>query len=293
MKKWFVNPSGGWRSGWDILAVVAACFLLTALFSMLFSLNIGGRSLFPHAAWMELLKTSGPYIMIVIVFTVKVVQKRSLSSIGLTRPDGRNFAGGFIFGGLSIMLVLGVLWLLDQLTLQGRLGSPDFSNIDPVNLLITALFAGICEEALFRGYIQHTLARRMPIFLAVLITSAAFSLAHLPNPGYSFLSFLNILLIAFFFSLMTLRTGNIYFAMAYHTAWNLFQGDIFGTSVSGTLFHGIYPLKLSGSSWLTGGDFGLEGGLVTTALLIVLNLLVGIPMLRNSSAYRSAYQQRL
>lgn len=140
-------------------------------------------------------------------------------------------------------------------------------RLDIVDLVITAILAGICEEILFRGFIQHLLASRVGLYWAVAITSVLFSLAHMANPGYNGICFLNIVLIALIFSTMVIRTGNLYFAIALHISWNLFQGYVLGIAVSGNIPHGLYSLKLTGADWMTGGEFGVEGSLVTTLVL--------------------------
>ncbi|MNI68097.1 CAAX amino terminal protease self- immunity [compost metagenome] len=144
--------------------------------------------------------------------------------------------------------------------------------------MVTAFLAGIGEEVLFRGYIQHLLTGRIGAYWSVGITSVFFSLAHMGNPGYNWISALNIVIIAVIFSLLTLRTGRLYPAMAMHISWNLFQGYVYGVAVSGSAPHGLYTVKLSGQAWLTGGVFGLEGSLaVTLILLVALTGLLWLP----------------
>ena len=53
--------------------------------------------------------------------------------------------------------------------------------------------------------------------------------------------------------------------------WNWFQGAIFGVEVSGIKEFTVAPLFQeidSGPAWLTGANYGIEGGIVCTAALV-------------------------
>ena len=66
---------------------------------------------------------------------------------------------------------------------------------------------------------------------------------------------------------------------AMHTAWNLTQGNIYGLQVSGndaanSVFTAVYDKNAS--SLITGGAFGPEGGLATTAVAVVCLIIVTV-----------------
>lgn len=273
----FKNTSNQWRAGWEILLVVATIFIMTMIVSFTLSLRIDSVPLFKSGEWVRIFKSNGLYILITVCFTVRVVHRRPLSSIGLARIDARQLFTGFLSGAFLLTAVVLFLWGLNHVFFQGEWLKPRFQYIDVISLVITAFMAGICEEILFRGYIQHLLSNRLSVPWAIFITSVTFSLAHMANPEYTWISAINIGFIACILSFMTLRTGNLYFAIGFHMAWNLFQGYVFGISVSGEMSQGIYPVILSGGSMLTGGGFGLEGSLLATLILglvcvVILNL---------------------
>ncbi|MNZ96715.1 hypothetical protein D3C78_1159210 [compost metagenome] len=62
--------------------------------------------------------------------------------------------------------------------------------------------------------------------------------------------------------------------MGLHFAWNALEG-LLGIPVSGLPAAGLFTVKANGAAWLTGGDFGLEGSIVT----VILGLVIAIPML--------------
>ncbi|WP_334073231.1 MULTISPECIES: type II CAAX endopeptidase family protein [Paenibacillus] len=258
----FKNKSKQLRAGWEILLVIAAMFVLKRICLL-------GMSLWTDSGdgWARLFNGLGLYILLVVGFVVKVVRKMPLASIGLVRPDGKRLSGGFLSGALLLNTVVVILLALDIASLQGGWLHPQWGRIDPVDLFIVSILAGISEEVLCRGYIQQLLSSRLSPFWAMIIIAAGFSLGHMMNGGFTWISALNIVLVSLIFSGMTILTGNLYFAIALHAAWNLFQGYIFGVPVSGHPVDGIYTLELQGASWLSGGGFGLEGSAVTTLVL--------------------------
>lgn len=58
----------------------------------------------------------------------------------------------------------------------------------PVELVLLAGAAGLAEELFFRGVMQAGLARVLPDWGAVLVTGAAFGLAHFITPAYALLA---------------------------------------------------------------------------------------------------------
>ena len=110
----------------------------------------------------------------------------------------------------------------------------------------------------------------------MLLTSLSFGLLHGGNAGFSVIPFINLILISIFFALLSLSTQEIWTVCAAHSIWNFAQGNLFGLGVSGTqsaarLIQTDYTL--TSYPFLTGGDFGPEGGLIVTGI-IVLSLLI-------------------
>ncbi|WP_379164124.1 CPBP family intramembrane glutamic endopeptidase [Paenibacillus sp. sgz5001063] len=287
MRYIFRNQTRQLRAGWELLLVAATIFLLVMVMTFGLSLRVNSRQLFDPDGWVRVFKSSGLYTLIVVRFTVRFIRRRPLSSIGLSRPDMKRFTQGFLSGTVLLTMVITVLWSLGNAAFQNAGLWPHFSQLDLPGLIVTACIAGICEEVLFRGYIQHLLASRLGTVWAIAITSVLFSAAHMANPGYNAISALNIVLIACVFSWATLRTGNLYFAMALHFSWNLVQGYVFGVSVSGKIPQGLYPVTLEGPAWMTGGSFGLEASILTTIVfgLVCTSLLLVTLMKQRGRTY--------
>lgn len=268
----FRNKERQVRAGWELLLVVVAVLAVTVVASLIMSVKVDSKHVFGPDGWPQVFRSLGLYMFLVVGLTVKFVHKRPLSSIGLTRPDGRRLLQGCLAGAALISSVIAVLWVLGAATFTGDWQQPQWQRLDAPDIVVSVLLAGVCEEVMFRGYIQHLLGRRLSMFWGVAVSAALFSLAHAANPGYSWISALNIVLIAVLFSWATIRTGSLYFAIGLHMFWNLLQGFVYSVAVSGLESQGIYSMQLSGSKWISGGSFGVEGSLITTAILLIVCL---------------------
>jgi len=90
-------------------------------------------------------------------------------------------------------------------------------------------------------------------------------------------------LFGLFASVYALKFNSIWGVCAIHSAWNFVQGNIFGLQVSGMdKMVTIWRFEAIGNDYITGGDFGPEGGLsVSIVLLIALIVLINLKLHRN------------
>jgi membrane protease YdiL (CAAX protease family) len=139
------------------------------------------------------------------------------------------------------------------------------------SLLIMAAGAA-SEEALFRGYLLQTFARSRLAWIGVVITSLLFAFAHNDNPSANPLALANTVLAGGWFAAAYFKTSDLWFPFGIHLTWNWLQGPFFGINVSGIAEFSPDPvLKAidSGPAWLTGGSYGVEGGIACTIALII------------------------
>jgi membrane protease YdiL (CAAX protease family) len=69
-------------------------------------------------------------------------------------------------------------------------------------------------------------------------------------------------------ALVTLRTGSLWFAIGLHGAWNFTLGPIASLPVSGYRFFPLLEVESVGSPLWTGGEYGLEGSLLSAAVSV-------------------------
>jgi hypothetical protein len=94
-----------------------------------------------------------------------------------------------------------------------------------------------------------------------------YGVVHSTNPNATILSTSIIVGLGFLRLYGLLTTRQLWFSMGMHMGWNFFQGPIFGFAASGQGSFKLLTIELSGSGWLTGGDFGPEGSLLVLPIL--------------------------
>lgn len=150
--------------------------------------------------------------------------------------------------------------------------------------LIVLGTAAAFEEAFFRGYAFQTLVRSDLAWVAIAGTSIFFGAAHLMNPNSSKIALVNTVLAGVWFGIAYLKTRNLWFPFGLHLAWNWVQGNIFGIEISGlTSLLAVPLLKKTehGPDWISGGAYGVEGGIVcTVALGLSIALIIWVPALK-------------
>ena len=211
------------------------------------------------------------FILLLFIFWVKVIEKNSLSTLGFVKKNWLKYLG---WGILISLLQMGVIALVYQV---GGIGTFELNelSLEPI-LFILGLFPfwllqGGTEEVATRGWLLTRIAARTNLPLAIAISSSLFGILHLGNSGVTFISLLNIVLDGVLAGLLLIYTDSIWLVVAQHGTWNYVQGNLLGFQVSGTgADASIFSFTMgSGPDWLTGGEFGAEGSIITTLVLLV------------------------
>jgi membrane protease YdiL (CAAX protease family) len=156
--------------------------------------------------------------------------------------------GGFLFGDLALRGT--AIW--DYALLWGAV----------------FLCVGLYEEFLFRGYAQFTLATGIGFWPAATVLSAAFGALHLFNPGEAKIGALSVFMIGMFFCLTLRRTGNLWFAVGLHAAFDWGETFLYSVPDSGIIAPGhLLNSAFHGPAWLTGGTVGPEGSVMAFAVV--------------------------
>src|SRR6516225_1939227 len=249
----------GLRPGWGI-AFYAISFLLLQQIAvqLAWMRNLGDSGL-----WSMLLEELGDLASAVIPAIVLArVEGRPWSTYGLPGKNafGRRFWTGVLWGFASMSMLMFALYeahtfAFGHIMLHGvRLVR--FAAFWALLFLLVGLF----EEFLLRGYTQFTLTRGIGFWPAALALSGAFGLIHLRNNGEHWPGLLAAAFIGLFCCLTLRRTGNLWFAVGFHAAWDWGETFFYSVPDSGTVFPGhLLNSSRSGPDWLTGGSVGPEG----------------------------------
>lgn len=234
--------------------------------------------------WFMLIQLfSTALVILVVILFCKLLQKRSLASMGFAKKGAaKEYLLGFAVGAAMFAAAVGFCALTGTLEITGV--SPEASIGLILLFLLGYLVQGMSEEILLRGYFMPSIARKNRIWVAVLVNAAAFAMLHLGNPGMTLLSFINLTLFGIFASVYMLKRGNIWGIAALHSAWNFVQGNVFGIQVSGMKTDAaIFSSAIGGSAVINGGSFGLEGGLGVTIVLIIATVAVSFTKSKNTA----------
>ena len=207
------------------------------------------------------------------------------AALVMGRIEGRRFDdyGMPWRGALRGYFWKGALWGIGQITvvvlLIRALGGYSFGEAAlggaeavEYGLLWAGFFlvVGVFEEFFFRGYLQFTAASGMGFWPAAMLLSVIFGASHLSNPGEGFLGVLDVFLIGMFFCLTLRRTGDLWFAIGFHTTWNFGETYVYSVPNSGIVLPGqLLHASLDGPDWLTGGSVGPEGSVLAFAVTAV------------------------
>lgn len=227
---------------------------------------------------LELAITFGGIIIVILLFT-KTIENLSFNTLGFNgKKPLKRFGTGFLIGFIMMAVSTIILITLGQVELKWI----GFQNLSTILIIIPAwIIQSSTEELLTRGYLFTRLKNKTGnIYVALIIQGAFFSFLHIFNDSFSIIAFIQIFVVGILFAIYSLYEGSIWGACGMHAAWNWSQGNIFGWKVSGIDPQGgsLFQNIITGSDFLTGGKFGVEGGIVSLIVLIITIIIILVLM---------------
>lgn len=204
-------------------------------------------------------------------------ENRSLNEYGISPREafGGRFWEGALWGFAALTAPLLLLHTMGYFRIDSAAltGGAVFRWALAWGVTFIALALG--EELAFRGYLLAVAARRIRFWPAALLLSALFGLAHMGNHGENLLGIVQVVGIGLLWCLMIRRTGNLWFAIGFHAAWDWAETFFYGTLDSGLVGVGRFlNSSVHGPTWLTGGSAGPEGSVFAILVLPVCALLI-------------------
>ena len=257
----FLGPDG-LRPGWGLAFYVTAFLLLQQLaVALAWAHDFGAGGL-----WSMLLEEFGNLIAAVVPSLVLArVERRKWGAYGLPNKQafGRLFWIGALWGFAAISLLMFALYALHSFAFGHTVLNGERLLRFAVFWAVMFLLVGLFEDFLLRGYSQFTLARGIGFWPAAIVLSCTFGLIHLRNGGEHWPGLLAAAAIGFFFCLTLRRTGNLWFAVGFHAAWDWGETFFYSVPDSGTVSPGhLFSSSLKGPQWLSGGSVGPEGSVL-------------------------------
>ncbi|HKR12007.1 MAG TPA: CPBP family intramembrane glutamic endopeptidase [Pyrinomonadaceae bacterium] len=287
LHKIFFNEFGRLRSGWRLLlyvfAFIAASFLLVSILRVVLFAARAAVPSFPYADFIaEIAFRSGTLAAALIAgyLCVRIFEGLPWRSLGLTLHRGwvRDLIFGSAIGIGALALAVAIAAVAGGLRFSFA-GSDMLPAVGKslVSSAVLLLVAALAEEAAFRGYPLQTLTRAQLTLFGVLLTSLPFGFVHLTNPNVvPGVTFANTAFAGVWLAAAYLRTRSLWFPLGVHWGWNWALGWIFGLPISGLriVSHPILIGEDAGPAWLTGGRYGIEGGVACSIALVVSTLFI-------------------
>jgi membrane protease YdiL (CAAX protease family) len=178
-------------------------------------------------------------------------------------------ARGFLLGALLLTVVTGVIALGGGYQLLGWAPLPEDTSRAELLIRAVGLFlaVGIFEEVLFRGIIFRQLEQAIGTWLALVASALFFGLGHRGNPGATWVSGVAIAVEAgVLLAASYVATRSLWMPIGLHWSWNLFEGPVWGSPVSGFPLPVVADARFPGPHLLTGGAFGSEASMPAMVL---------------------------
>jgi membrane protease YdiL (CAAX protease family) len=267
----FLQPDGLLRPGWRFLLYVLIGFALFYFFGLLGDL---WRQIGIGAIWRGMIAEGSLVVAAFLPALIMArIENRTFADYGLPRRGafGKFFWIGAIWGFISLTLLLLVLrtshvFYFGGIALHG-VRIVKFAAFYALFFVLVSFF----EEFLFRGYTLYTGSTSIGFWPSAVIFSLLFGSVHLMNSGESPVGALAAASIGFFFCLTVRRTGDLWFAIGFHTSWNWAQSYLYSVPNSGTRMTGhLTNATLQGPIWLAGGSVGPEGSALCFVLIAIL-----------------------
>ncbi|MGP4018079.1 lysostaphin resistance A-like protein [Saccharopolyspora sp. 5N708] len=196
-----------------------------------------------------------------------------------------------VLGAVVAVVLLSVPVVVNILSGQFDAGALRTAQVGAALVALVGFIAqASTEEILTRGYLMQVTYRKWGLTAAIAFQAVVFTVLHGVNMNVSLIGLVNILLIALVLAFWALAEGGLWGVCAFHVVWNWCQGNVYGIEVSGMDIQ-TTMLDISGTpgsaNLLTGGGFGIEGSLLTTAVLALATALAAIAFRRRLTTMRA------
>jgi membrane protease YdiL (CAAX protease family) len=176
----------------------------------------------------------------------------------------------------ALGLFLGCIWIGVVLLVTFRLGAARLEKTVVVNNVIVwfcAVFLNaVMQEYLVCGYIFALLKKECGGVVAVIATTALFTVLHAGAFGAGVVAVANVVSMRVFVSLLYLFTRNLCASILVHFVWNAVGGVVFGLLSLAEDYPHIFAVSVAGNQCATGGAAQIEGSLITLFINCLLIL---------------------
>ncbi|MGH9667015.1 MAG: lysostaphin resistance A-like protein, partial [Bryobacteraceae bacterium] len=189
--------------------------------------------------------------------------------VGWTAESRRNLLIG-VAGGVAAGLVVLAGPIAVRVADLERVAGSSFQWPSLIFVSLVLLFGAVGEEMLFRGYAFQLLVGVLGPFATILPFGVLFGFAHIDNRNITTLGVANTMLWGILLGYAVVRSGDLWLAIGLHFGWN-WTLPLFGVNLSGfTMGVTGVTVRWRASDLWSGGAYGPEGGLLTSAVVVAL-----------------------
>lgn len=144
------------------------------------------------------------------------------------------------------------------------------------------LGAALAEELLFRGVVLKLVEIKFGTKWALILPAVFWAFLHLLSADFSqgvssFVRVFSVTYVGFVFSVITVATGSIWSSVFFHAMWNFITSGVILVGDKANDHVMFNYVSTRGNVFLTGGENGLDGSVITTiCYTLVMVLAVGV-----------------
>jgi membrane protease YdiL (CAAX protease family) len=295
IRRTFQNRFGHWRAGWRLLVYIIGVYAIGKSISAVLKLFMANPSEAPFASWAHSvlwLITDAALIGAGLIL-LRYFDRRRSALLGLGFRPGwlRELALG-LAGGVGASGLLVVALTVSRAVSLGVSPQAGESLASLPRYLIIFLLAAAAEELIFRGYPLQVLAEGSRRWIAGVLLCLLFTMGHADNPDVTMVGIFNIFLASVMLTVLYFQTRRLWLPIAMHLSWNLTQSWLWGFDVSGIKIEDqLFIVRPTGNELITGGEFGLEGSILSTVLFAaVIVWLLARPVLRPTAEVAALWE---
>jgi membrane protease YdiL (CAAX protease family) len=258
-----------WAVTWRVALFIAGWGLLSAAFILPLANKFAtpGRPL-PVEFQLYIECVSLVTILLAAWGMLRFIDRRPFLSLGFTpRHAVRDSIIGLLIGLGMMTTCIAILYFCGWARPESGVGFSAFALALPAFAMIANT---ITQEVMVRGYVQQTIQSRFGLLSGVIASALFFLGLHLGAIQGAILPMISLFAAGVLLGTAYAVTGNLWLPIALHFGWNFLQGPVLGQLVSGqSLGAGWKLFQLVGPPLMTGGTFGVEGGLIAIIITIL------------------------
>ncbi len=216
-------------------------------------------------------------VMLLFTIVFLCIEKWSVK-IPIVKNAAKGTAVGIAAGVAWIGISAGILILAQQLAISER------NAISMLWLWVVSAFINvIMQELLVRGYIYQLLKMKYNMPVAIVITTAIFTLMHGGAFEAGFIAVINVITMCLFTTALYEAEKTILAPIMAHAAWNIIGAIILGGVSLADDYPSLYIMTASSNNIFSGGSYKIEGSIVVLVINIALMLVFYFRFKKNMS----------